>query len=332
MTKPSSLSVLILILAGMACSGSDAVLVGNSVMAAAAALDLPVMSGADGIPGWKRTGPLGRYDKEGLYGYIDGGAEIVLQYGFREASVAKYRPAEDPGATKEIALEIYRMTSGEAAFGLYSTKLEGGESGWPGVKADNWIAQGQASFVKGEFLVNILGPECTERELGEFAAALEPKVPGAGTVRPKGLDWLPAEGRIPTSRRYLKGPLAAQNESPFLEGGFWGFMEAPGRDRAAEAFSARYGAAPAFFRLVIVKLGSSAEPGSIEDGILASFGEYLRNVRREAGLIEGRNEAGRWFLFQRSGPVAALVLGDPDRASALSRLETALARAIAKTN
>ena len=94
----------VLVLAAAACSGADAVLVGNSLNAAGAALNPPVMRGIDGVPGWKRTGAPERYNKEGLYGYIDGGAEIVLEYGFRELSVQRFasrrgrggRPGDHP--------------------------------------------------------------------------------------------------------------------------------------------------------------------------------------------------------------------------------------------
>jgi len=299
----------------------------------AAACGGSVIGEIDGIAGWKRTGPTERYNKEGLYGHIDGGAEIVLQYGFRDLAVSEFAPAgaaAGPASEKRIILEIYRMTSGEAAFGLYSTKLEGGEKGWPRVGADNWVGFGQANFVKGEFLINILAPDCTDEEIGRFLAAVEPRVPGSGTVRPEGISWLPREGMVPSSWRYVKGPLAAANESPFLEGDFWGFAAGPEGEGAAEAFSAKYGTAPAVSKLVVVDLGRATEAGVIEDGVLASFEEYLREVRRESALIEGRNEPGRWFLHKRSGSVAALILGEPDRDAALSRLEAALATAAAR--
>src|SRR4030042_6497746 len=96
------------------------------------------------------------------------------------------KPTAAPAAPKEFVLEIYRVAAGEAAFGLYSTKLEGEEEGWPGIGPDNWTSLGQASLVKGEFLISILAPECTDREIGAFMTALEPKIPGRVTVRPKG--------------------------------------------------------------------------------------------------------------------------------------------------
>lgn len=326
MSIRSGLAVAAVVLAASGCTGYEAVLGGGSVSAAGAAVDPPVLRGLDGVPGWKRTGPPERYRKDGLYGYIDGGAEIVLQYGFRELSVSRYKPASDAAPARETSLEIYRMTSAEAAFGLYSTKLEGGEKGWPGLKPDNWVGQGQASLVKGEYLVNVLAPDCGEKELGEFLAAVERKVPGRGTSRPKELAWLPPQGLIPSSWHVIKGPLAAQNESPFLEGDFWKFDADAGRRDATTAFSAKYGAPPAVFKLVVARLGPECRSADIDAGVLAMFKESLRNVRQANGLLEGQNEVGRWFLFGRDGSRVALALGGSEEAEARNRLEAALSR------
>jgi hypothetical protein len=302
-----------------------------------------IMRGVDGIPGWARAGEPRVFTREGLYGHIDGGAEIVLQYGFRELAVHVFEPAGSrpkaagsvaAPATKEIVLEIYRMESGEAAFGLYSTKLEGGEERRPEVVSDNWITPGQANFVKGEYLINVLASDCTDREVGAFMAAIEKKVPGEGTVRPAGMGRLPVEGMVPGSGRYIKGALAAQNESPFLEAGFWGFGEG-----AAEAYAARYGAAPAVSKLILVEFfrasgagaattnaqaARPAAPAGLAENVIAVFNEYLRDVRRDGDTVEGQNQIGRWFLFRAEGQFAALVLGEPDKAAALSRLDEAL--------
>jgi hypothetical protein len=316
-----------LVLTAAACSGSDAVPAGNGEPAASAAVNPPGMRAVDGIPGWKRTGPPERYSAEGLYGYIDGGAEIVLEYGFRELAVSRFGPAAGSGSEKEIVLEIYRMSSGEAAFGLYSTKLEGGEQSRPGIKPDNWLSAGQASLVKGEFLVNILAPECTDKEIGEFMAAVEPQIPGHGTARPEGLDWLPREGMVPSSWHYIRGPLAAQNESPFLAGDFWGFAGTASDKDAAEAYAAKYGIRPTISKLIVVRLAKAPITAVVEDGVSGLFEEYLQGVKRQGEMIEGRNDAGRWFLFKRAGSIVALVLGDPDEAAARARLDGALALA-----
>lgn len=308
----------------LAYSGSDAVLVGNRINAMSAAVNPPVLRGIDGIKGWKRTGEVERYSKEALYGYIDGGAEIVLQYGFRDLAVSRYVPAAGAGGPEEFVLEIYRMASGEAAFGLYSIRLEGGEKGWPDIKADNWVAQGQASLVKGEYYVNVLAPGSNEAEIGGFLAQVERRVPGKGTARPKGMAWLPREGRVPSSWHFVKGPLAAQNESPFLDAESWGFAAAESGTPGTRAFSAKYGAAPAVSKLVVVELAEGVARAAVDAGVRALFAEYLKDVGESEAVLRGRNEAGRWFLYRRNGAIAVLVLGDPDEAAALARLSAAL--------
>ncbi len=328
MAKRAELIALWLSLAlAAACSGSRAALPGQSPKTdggAYASSDPPEMRGLDGLPGWKRTGPVERYNKEGLYGYIDGGAEIVLEYGFRDLTVRRYVPASGAGAPGEITLEIYRMDSGEAAFGLYSTRLEGGERSRPGLRPANGIGPGQGCLVKGLYLVNVLAPEAGENEIGEFLAAVEPNVPGEGTARPKGLDRLPPDGMMPSSERYIRGPIAARGESPFLEGTFWRIAPADGGDRATVAFSAKYGAVPSVSKLIVVDLGPDVEVGAVDAGVEASFGEFLRNVRRDGPGLAGESEAGRAFLYRREGRTAVLALAETGAAAARDRIDRVL--------
>ncbi|MCX6571708.1 MAG: hypothetical protein NT006_09890 [Candidatus Aminicenantes bacterium] len=322
MTHQYGVLAVSVLLAAAACSRGNAARPGDSASFPTAQDKPALMRAVDGIPGWTRDGGVETYTKDGLYGYIDGGAEIVLQYGFRELAVFKFKPARVAPTTKEVVLEIYRMESGEAAFGIYSTKLEGEEEGRPGIESDHWVSPGQGGLVKGEYMVNILAPECSDREIGEFAAAIETKIPGKETVRPMGMAWLPRDGMVARSGRYIKGPLAAQGESPVLEAAFWGFGTT---DSATEAYSAKYGVAPAVSKLVIVEFRKAPEAEALDDAVLAVFREYLKDVRRQGETLEGKNEAGRWFLFKGKGAVAALVLGDPDRAAARARLNLALA-------
>jgi hypothetical protein len=314
----------------VACSGGKDARPGGSAGPPAAQEKPAILRAVDGIPGWTPAGDVETYTKDGLYGYIDGGAEIVFQYGFRELAVFKFKPAVAAAlpAPKELVLEIYRMESAEAAFGIYSTKLEGEEEGWPGIESDHWVSPGQGGLVKGEYMINILAPECPGREIGEFAAAIETMIPGSGTARPKGMAWLPRDGMVPGSGRYIKGPLAAQNESPFLEGSFWGFG-AGDAEGATVAYSAKYGVPPSVSKLVVVKLGKSPAENSLEESVLAVFKEYLKDVRRDGETLEGKNPAGRWFLFGHKDRFTALVLGDPDRKAAQTRLDAALAMALA---
>lgn len=68
------------------------------------------------LKGWKEFQPPETYSGEDLFLYINGGADIYLEYGFRE--VTSYHLQNEDGVT--IHAEVYQMTDPGAAFGIYS--------------------------------------------------------------------------------------------------------------------------------------------------------------------------------------------------------------------
>ncbi len=261
---------------------------------------------------WKTAGPPEIYKKDGLYGYIDGGAELFLQYGFEALSVIRYAGSAGPAAEKEIVFEVYRMASPADAFGVFSLKREGDERISPEVEAVHWLTASQAALAKGNFYINITGVGATEEEIESFAAAASKKI-GAASALPQELSLLPSAGRIQGSERYIRGKLAAVGESPLLDRDFWGFGE------GTVAVSARYGTSKR--KLVIVILSGSV-PGLAEEA-LRLFSEYLEDVSVRDGALSGKNAAGRWFLFSSGDSRAILVLGEPDYETAVNLMDNA---------
>ncbi len=60
------------------------------------------------------------FEGRALYGYIDGGAELYFEYGFRRAVVQ-----EIVSENLHVHLEIFEMTSGESAAGIFSVTARG---------------------------------------------------------------------------------------------------------------------------------------------------------------------------------------------------------------
>jgi hypothetical protein len=132
---------------------------------------------------------------------------------------------------------------------------------------------------------------------------------------------------VPSSARFVKGAVAAANESPFLDGEAWGFGgSGAGGDRTAAtvAYTAKFAGPAGVSKLALVAFAAAPPDGMLEEAVRASFRYYLQDVREAGGVIEGRNAAGRLFLFARRGAFAALVLGEPDEAAARARLEAVL--------
>lgn len=70
---------------------------------------------------WKIKDSVEIYNGENLFSYINGGADIYLEYGFDQVASCKYRNL----TATEIQVEIYKMTSDTAAYGIFSLNSSG---------------------------------------------------------------------------------------------------------------------------------------------------------------------------------------------------------------
>jgi len=158
--------------------------------------------------GWTRDGGPQEFEGEDLYTYIDGGAEIYREYGFRRVVVQDY---ENPGG-KSVSLEIFEMETPAAAFGMFTFKRSGG--GEPLVLgAGAELEAYYMNFWKGRFLVTLTGfDEAAETVEGlkAIGRSVDSGLPEGGEA-PGLVSALPAEGLRPGSVKYLKGLLGLNN-------------------------------------------------------------------------------------------------------------------------
>ncbi len=157
---------------------------------------------------WKENGPPQEFKGEDLYLYIDGGAEIYREYGFEEVLVQEYRDREGKG----LSLELFRMTSPEAAYGMYTFKRSLG--GTPiKIGAEGQLEDYYLNFWKGNFLVTITGQDespATSKGLLDLARAVTGKIQGPSDPASLVAE-LPVPGLIHSSVRYFKGYLGFMN-------------------------------------------------------------------------------------------------------------------------
>jgi Family of unknown function (DUF6599) len=276
-------------------------------------------AGFKGVEGWVTTGAPRKFVSETLYGYVDGGAEIILQYGFKDLTVFDLVPKKPVpgGGKKEITVEFYRMESPKAAFGIFSTRREGNERTSPGLRTVHWFGKSQAALAKGPFYVNVLITGCTESEVEEFILALDREMPPDETFQPQPLLYMPRFSLVPGSERYIRGPLAAANESPLLGVDLWGF------EFGTEAYSAKY--QPGESKLVVIRF--SRPTGDLTQDVTKLFSAYLSEVSMYYDYVAGKSLSGEYYLFGQYGSTGALILGEPDPNLARARLKEALDKA-----
>ncbi|MBE3126120.1 MAG: hypothetical protein IMZ57_10755 [Acidobacteria bacterium] len=175
------------------------------------------------VEGWAKDGEPQEYEDEDLYTYIDGGAEIYQEYGFRRVILQDYK---DPKG-KSVSLEIFEMETPAAAFGMFTFKRSGtGKTVSFGGGAE--LEAYYMNFWKGRFLVTLTGfDEARETIDGLLAVGgvVDSKIRDAGAV-PGLVGALPEKGLISGSVKYLKGLLGLNNIYPFYTARGLGFAEA----------------------------------------------------------------------------------------------------------
>ena len=261
--------------------------------------DPPDYLPADGeFRAWKRSEVPTHFVGGGLYGHINGGAEIFHEYSFIDLWVARY----SAGGGGEITLEAYRMKSPEEAYGIFSVKRSGQEKKSQIIEGLNWVTDSQINLVKGAYYINITAFDCPGETLEAFAALVAPKIEGEPFIPPP-LSRFPQEGQAASSGRFIQGQLAATAESILFGRDFWGFKT------GTLAYSVRY--LPSQSKAILIQFKEPAT--AIEDRVKRLFMEYLEDVTIRDGIVSGKNAVGRIFLFKAGGREASLIQGEQDR-------------------
>jgi hypothetical protein len=147
-----------------------------------------------------------------LYMLINGGAQIYLEYGFRQAVYQSYTDRNG----NRINLEIYEMTDSAAAYGIYTFKTNTrGEAA--DLDCEGWMSDYYLNFWKGSLVVTLIGLDTNEKirsGLKTMARVIEKKIIGQ-SQRPHIMSYLPAEKLKPNGLTYIRGNLALANRYSF---------------------------------------------------------------------------------------------------------------------
>ena len=181
------------------------------------------LPGDGAAPGWTKDGDPQEFAGEDLYTYIDGGAEIYQEYGFRRVVLQDYRN----GSGKSVSLEIFEMETAEAAYGIFTFKRSGKGKSVP-LGSGGELEDYYLNFWKGRFVATLTGFDETPATIDGLlavAGAVDARIRERAGV-PGLVTALPAEGLKPGSVKYLKGLLGLNNVYPFYTARGLGFRAA----------------------------------------------------------------------------------------------------------
>lgn len=163
---------------------------------------LSILPPSGKVPGWVRTDSARIYTGKDLYLFIDGGADLFFEYGFRQVAVEEYHK----GATESISLEVYEMNDPGAAFGIISVR-SGGEVKPVDIGDGGSVHPYYLMFWKGRYYVSIAASDSSaeyRRSMETIARAIDQRVV-ASAQKPLIMHSLPNDNLM--KEGYVRGYL-----------------------------------------------------------------------------------------------------------------------------
>jgi hypothetical protein len=157
-------------------------------------------SGFPEVEGWTRAGDVSQYDADNLWEYIDGAAEMFVEY-----DVQSCRTADLTSGDVTVTVDLYDMGTPLNAFGVYKQESAGDGVQLAGAVEAVISPPYQALLLKGATYVkvNAVEGELTEAVARNLLEAIAAALPG-DTTYPSELSLLPEEGKISGSEGYRR--------------------------------------------------------------------------------------------------------------------------------
>jgi hypothetical protein len=251
------------------------------------------------VKGWAPKGEPQLFKGEELFTYIDGGADIYDEYGFRQVITEDYENASQ----KALTLEVFEMADAAAAFGMFTFKSSGHGTeialGQGGRLEDYYL-----NFWKGRALVTVTGfddsPESVEG-VRLVAGATDRKIELRGET-PAWAAAFPREWVARGGLKYVRGPIGLRNLHPALA-------------RSAIRFDEGIAGWPADGVLAAVLRGRNPE-GAVtafsDAQKLFSAGPPFADYRRSEGRFDARDAKGDFIQGRLlDGSLALLISEGP---------------------
>jgi hypothetical protein len=250
------------------------------------------------VLGFAAAGNDAFYDRKTLYDYMDGGAEIILAFDFKEALVRKFKDK----AGEEIILDVYDMGADAEAYGIFSCDRQSPPAG---IGQESEYGEGLLRFRQGRYFVSIMTPGDIEKA-GPAILALGKAV--ASRLGPPGgypgiLALLPESGLLKDRTSFFHDVVNLNNRF-FVAGENILFLS-----RATDCVLAEYpGSSGETMKLLLIRQANA-------DDARAARLSFLRGFLRDADAAgAARTENHKWTLAQLHGTYVAVVFDAPTKA------------------
>ncbi|UCC66538.1 MAG: hypothetical protein JSW32_00925 [Deltaproteobacteria bacterium] len=250
------------------------------------------------VAGIKKEGQTQVYEGKKLFDYMDGGAELFLEYHFERAGVQRYQTPQG-----EVTVEIYQMDLPAHAFGIYSFDTQGEHLS---VGQDATYERGLLTFWKSNYFIRIFSQnEGLKETLLALGRAIAQKIPQGGE-RSDILLSLPPHGVMQDSLLYFRGMIALNNAY------FLSHQNVLSLRGDGEGITFKYTIADGPFRVIMVRYGDPPRATEAFEHFCAS-GVIKKGAQKE-GIFLGKSRRG-YGGTKVTGDLMVLVLDGKDPAT-----------------
>jgi len=234
------------------------------------------------------------YDRDNLFDYINGGAELYLSYDFDRLASRTYVSVNQP----DIVVDVFDMKHSFNAFGVFSHAREVVDRKFG---QGSQYTEGLLMFWKGRYFVSILAsPETPEaREtIQDIARRIEAAIEETGPL-PAVLELLPPDGLIEESVRYFFHHIWLNSHYYIADENILLITE------DTEAVLAAYSRDGGRTFLVLVNYGEEGEAQAAYDSFTSN---YLQESQSDSAV---QIEDGSWTGCRLTGDLLVAVFNAP---------------------
>jgi hypothetical protein len=165
--------------------------------------------------GWKGASSPEFFEPENLWEYINGQAEVYLDYGLKLVLTTDYTSLD---SSSSMAVEIYQMQSPDHAFGIYAAERSPDDN-FINMGVQGYLAEDVLNFWKGHYYVKLTSfqrSSDTKEILMRLAAVIANKIEGSYS-EPELFACFPEKNRVKLSERFIPKNFLGQR---FLKNGY----------------------------------------------------------------------------------------------------------------
>lgn len=152
------------------------------------------------MDGWEPEGDPTLYDTGDLFEYINGSADMYLDYNFRELGMLSYFDSYG----RNVIVEVYDLGDPNSAYGMYSQEKPSPANVLE-VGAEGYYDTGMLHFYRGNYYVKIQGFDLADQDeamLTIVGKLISQKI-GGRKAKPDELECFPTEAKVRNSERFV---------------------------------------------------------------------------------------------------------------------------------